>query len=91
MKAGGTVEWTDFKKKPEKPKKKGSKSKKSNFSLVKFIAKIAGVLFLLGVLFFILVFIGALGPVASNQQLQVIKNPSASEVLSADGKVLGRY
>jgi penicillin-binding protein 1A len=91
MKAGGTVEWTDFKKKPEKPKKKGAKNKKSNFSLVKFIAKIAGVLFLFGALFFILVFIGALGPVPSKQQLQVIKNPIASEVLSVDGKVLGRY
>src|SRR5690606_23533632 len=91
MKAGGTVEWTDFKKKPEKPKKKVTKKKKSNFSLVKFIAKIAGVLFLLGLVFFILVFIGVFGPVPSNQQLQDIKNPVASEVLSADGKVLGRY
>ncbi|MBK6285445.1 MAG: hypothetical protein IPF54_24765 [Draconibacterium sp.] len=78
MKAGNTVEWTDLKKKPEKPKKKGSKKKKSNFSLIKFIAKIAGILFLLGALFFILVFIGALGPVPSKQQLQVIKNPIAS-------------
>ena len=91
MKAGGTVEWTDFKKKPEKPKKKVTKKKKGNFSLVKFIAKIAGVLFLLGSVFFILVFIGVFGPVPSNQQLQDIKNPVASEVLSADGKVLGRY
>ncbi len=48
-------------------------------------------MFLLGALFFILVFIGALGPVPSKQQLQVIKNPIASEVLSSDGKVLGRY
>lgn len=91
MKAGKTVEWTDFKKKPEKPKKKGSKKKKSNFSLVKFSAKVAGILFLLGTLFFVLVFIGALGPVPSKQELQVIKNPIASEVLSADGKILGRY
>lgn len=91
MKAGGTVEWTDFKKKPEKPKKKVAKKKKSNFSLVRFIAKIAGVLFLLGALFFILVFVGTFGPVPSNQQLQDIKNPIASEVLSVDGKVLGRY
>ncbi|GAB1452461.1 transglycosylase domain-containing protein [Draconibacterium sp.] len=91
MKAGRTVEWTDFKTKPKKPKKKGSKKKKSNFSWIKLLAKIAGVLFLLGTLFFILVFIGTFGPVPSKQQLQVIKNPMASEVLSADGKVLGRY
>jgi penicillin-binding protein 1A len=91
MKAGRTVEWTYFKTKPKKPKKKGSKKKKSNFSWIKLLAKIAGVLFLLGTLFFILVFIGTFGPVPSKQQLQVIKNPMASEVLSADGKVLGRY
>ncbi len=91
MKAGKTVEWTDFKKKPEKPRKKVSKKKKGKFSLLKFIATIAGILFLLGFMFFVLVFIGAFGPVPSNQQLQVIKNPVASEVLSVDGKILGRY
>jgi penicillin-binding protein 1A len=93
MKAGGTVEWTDFKKKPEKPKKKGpkKKKKKGKFSMVKILATAAGVVFLLLSLLFILVFIGALGPVPSKQQLQIIKNPMASEVLSADGKILGRY
>ncbi len=46
---------------------------------------------LLGSLFFILVFLGVLGPVPSKRQLQVINNPVASEVYSSDGKILGRY
>ncbi len=49
------------------------------------------VLFLLGSLFFILVFLGVLGPVPSKTQLKQINNPLASEVYSADGKILGRY
>lgn len=92
--AGKVVEWTDFKQEPKKSKKpsrKGSKKKKGKFSLWKFIAKIGGILFLLGALFFILVFIGVFGPVPSKQQLTVIRNPMGSEVYSADGKVLGRY
>jgi len=48
-------------------------------------------LFLLGCLFFILVFLGVLGPVPSKSQLKQINNPLASEVYSADGKILGRY
>jgi penicillin-binding protein 1A len=89
--AGRVVEWTDFKEKPRKSKKKSPKKKKGSFSLVEFLAKLTGILFFIGVLFFVLVFIGTFGPVPSKQQLQIIKNPIASEVLSADGKVLGRY
>ena len=92
--AGKVVEWTDFKQEPKKSKKpvrKGSKKEKGKFSLLKIITKIGGVLFLLGALFFILVFIGVFGPVPSKQQLTVIRNPMASEVYSVDGKVLGRY
>ena len=48
-------------------------------------------MFLLGCLFFILVFLGVLGPVPSKTQLKQINNPLASEVYSADGKILGRY
>ncbi len=57
--------------------------------------KISGYAFLLllafGGLFFILVFLGILGPVPSKQKLHLINNPVATEVLSSDGKVLGRY
>lgn len=88
---GRTVEWTDFKSEPKKPKKKGNKKKKGKFSVVKLIARIAGALFFLVVLLFILVYIGVFGKVPSKQQLTVVRNPVASEVLSADGKVLGRY
>jgi len=77
--------------KPTGKKKGGSKKKSGKFSFFKFTLKTVAVLFFLASLLFILVFIGVFGPVPSNQQLRVINNPVASEVLSADGKVLGRY
>lgn len=77
------------------PARKKKKVNRKNTSLKRRLLKIFGstalVLFLLGVLFFILVFLGVLGPVPSKQQLHVINNPIASEVFSVDGKVLGRY
>jgi len=48
-------------------------------------------LFLFGVLFFVLVYLGVLGPVPSSYQLKQINTPVASEVFSADGRLLGRY
>ncbi|WP_372651426.1 transglycosylase domain-containing protein, partial [Draconibacterium sp.] len=73
-------------------RKKG-KSKKTGkkYPLLSFIFKAGVVLFLLGCLFFILVFLGVLGPVPSKTQLHQINNPLASEVYSVDGKILGRY
>ncbi len=88
---GSTVEWTDFKKPPEKPKKKNSKRKSGKPKLVKIILGAFAIAVFFGALLFIFVFIGLFGPVPSNQQLQDIKNPVASEVLSTDGKVLGRF
>jgi len=73
-------------------KKKSTKKKSSKkHSILSFIWKAALVLFLLGCLFFILVFLGVLGPVPSKNQLKQINNPLASEVYSEDGKILGRY
>ena len=73
-------------------KRKGvSKSGSKKFNLLRFIWKAFLVLFLLGSLFFILVFLGVLGPVPTKYQLQQINNPVASEVYSSDGKILGRY
>jgi len=92
--AGRVVEWTDFKEEQKKPKNKGSKKKKGKsgkFSIFRIAAGAAGILIFLALFIFILVYIGVFGPVPTNQQLQAIKNPLASEVLSADGKVLGRY
>lgn len=96
--AGRVVEWTDFKNEPEKPKKKGSKKKKGGSGkksgkkgLLRIAIQTFTILFLVFVLFFILVFIGVFGPVPSKQQLQSINNNVASEVLSYDGKVIGRY
>ena len=82
------VEW-DLKEKPSKPKK--HKNKKSRFSILKIaIGSFAILIFVLSLLF-ILVYLGVFAPVPSAKQLQNINNPVASEVLSADGKVLGRY
>jgi len=74
-----------------KSRKGGTKKKQRKYPILTWIWKTALVFFLLGVLFFILVFLGVLGPVPSKTQLKVINNPLASEVYSADGKILGRY
>lgn len=76
---------------PAKSGKKRSTKKKHKHPILTWMLKAAATLFLLGVLFFILVFLGVLGPVPSKNQLKVINNPLASEVYSADGKILGRY
>jgi len=74
-----------------KRKKSSSKKTGKKYPVLKFILKAGIVLFLLGCLFFILVFLGVLGPVPSKTQLRQINNPLASEVYSADRKILGRY
>ncbi len=74
-----------------KKRKPVSKKKQQKYPVLSWLGKSAIVLFLLGVLFFILVFLGVLGPVPSKTQLHQINNPLASEVYSADGKILGRY
>jgi penicillin-binding protein 1A len=47
-------------------------------------------MFLLGALF-VLVYIGAFGPLPTTQELEGVRNPVASEVYSSDGHLLGRY
>ena len=79
------------KRKPGNRAKKGAKKNSTKLRIWGWIWKSAVVLFLLGCLFFILVFLGVLGPVPSKTQLKQINNPLASEVYSADGKILGRY
>ncbi|MFV0591236.1 MAG: penicillin-binding protein 1A [Draconibacterium sp.] len=77
--------------KPKQSSKRKSKKKGKKYPILRWIGKAGLVLFLLACLFFILVFLGVLGPVPSKDQLQIINNPLASEVYSADGKILGRY
>ncbi len=73
-------------------RKKGrSKKTSKKHPVLSYIWKAGMGFFLLGFLFFILVFLGVLGPVPSKSQLYQINNPLASEVFSADGKILGRY
>ncbi len=75
----------------KKGKNKNSGNRFSGKNILKLIWKSALILILFGSLFFILIFLGVLGPVPSKNQLQIINNPVASEVFSADGKILGRY
>ncbi|WP_167606968.1 penicillin-binding protein 1A [Maribellus sediminis] len=82
---------TTSSRKPVKKNSGKSKKKNSKYPIWQWLWKSALVLFLLGCLFFILVFLGVLGPVPSKKQLHQINNPLASEVYSADGKILGRY
>jgi len=79
------------KRKTVKRSTNASKKKTKKYQVLRWIGKASIVLFLLGSLFFILVFLGVLGPVPSKTQLRQINNPLASEVYSADGKILGRY
>lgn len=79
--------------KRKSPTKKRGKAKKAQTRRrwITWTVSAAAVFILLSTLFIALVFLGVLGPVPSKQQLHVINNPVASEVFSADGKVLGRY
>ncbi|MCG6189467.1 penicillin-binding protein 1A [Maribellus maritimus] len=77
------------KKAPLRTKQKAGRGKKRK--ILPIVLKSAGALMLLGIIFFLLVFLGILGPVPSSYQLKQISTPVASEVYSADGKVLGRY
>ncbi len=78
---------TTTKKKPTKRKKKKSGSKR--FWLILFNLFLIGLIFFS--IFFFTVYLGFLGNVPTRSQLHDIKNAQATEVLSADGKLLGRY
>ncbi len=71
--------------------RKGSSKKSLGYRMFLFFLKafVAGAL--LFFLFFLVVYLGFTGPVPSKDELMNIRNPVASEVLSADGKLLGRY
>ena len=72
-------------------KRKSSSNKTAGRKISIFLMKIAGVFVLLFSLFFIVVYFGFLGEVPTNEQLEQIKKAQASEVFSADGKLLGKY
>jgi len=78
---------------PGRKKKKSSAGKKRSFMsrIFGFLLKAVSVVIILTALLFFIVYLGFTGPVPNTEQLQKIKNPVASEVLSADGRVLGRY
>ncbi|MBL7969201.1 MAG: transglycosylase domain-containing protein [Prolixibacteraceae bacterium] len=71
----------------------GKKGSSKSFGRKAFLFSIkAGVaLLLLTFLFFLIVYVGFTGPVPSAEELQKIKNPTATEVFSNEGKLLGRF
>jgi len=79
------------------PKSRSGKAKKSKQKsspgrrILMFSLKLLAVGLILFALFFTAVYLGFLGFVPSTAQLHEIKNPQASEVFSAEGKLLGRY
>ncbi len=77
------------KRKPAARKKKTARSPRRRVFIFLLKAFLAGVV--LFSLFFMAVYLGFTGHVPSTQQLHKIVNPQASEVFSADGKLLGRY
>lgn len=79
------------KRKPAQHKQNKAIKNNRKRKILKFTLNAFLLFTVLGGLFFILVFLGILGPVPSKNKLQQINNPVASEVFSADGKLLGRY
>lgn len=72
-------------------RKKSGKKLSPGRRLLSFFLKVAGIGLVIFALFFTAVYLGFLGYVPSTSRLHEIKNPSASEVYSAEGKLLGRY
>ena len=76
---------------PKRKKKSTKKGRGKGSIILLFLGKAFMLGILLLSLFFLVVYLGATGPVPSKGQLQKITNPVASEVFSEDGKLLGRY
>ncbi len=72
------------------PKKKIKKKKKS-MKFIKFISLVLLSTILLGVLFFFAVYSGIFGPLPNKTVLAAIKNEEASQIISSDGVIIGKY
>lgn len=59
--------------------------------IIKWTLRIAGILLLLPVLLFLLVYFGAFGKLRTKEELKNIQSYMATEVCAEDGKVLGKY
>ncbi len=65
--------------------------KKIGKKTLKILLLLGGTGFILFLVLFLTVFFGYTGHVPTSAQLKKISNPTASEVFSEDGKLLGRY
>jgi penicillin-binding protein 1A len=73
------------------PRKKSTKKKSAPSRLIPRMWKLAGLFFLLFVLFIISLKIGLLGDMPDIEELENPKTKLASEIYSADGKQLGKF
>ncbi|MDD2380736.1 MAG: transglycosylase domain-containing protein [Mariniphaga sp.] len=71
--------------------RKKAKKPSSRKTIFIFVVRAFIAVLLLAFLFFFVVYLGFTGHVPTTAQLHVIKSPQASEVYSADGRLLGRY
>jgi len=72
-------------------RKKSGSSKSFGRKVFLFFLKAGIAMAMLGLLLFLIVYVGFMGPVPSSDELQKIKNPEASEVFAYDGRLLGRF
>ncbi|WP_372771897.1 penicillin-binding protein 1A [Mangrovibacterium sp.] len=72
-------------------RKKSAKKSGAGRTFLRITFQLMAVGIILFALFFTAVYLGFLGYVPSTSQLHGVKNPQASEVFSAEGKLLGRY
>ncbi len=82
---------SDSPKRAHRPKQSTKATANHKISWTKYGIFIGLVAILLPLLLFALVWMGIFGKVPSAVELQKINTPVASEVLSSDGRILGRY
>jgi penicillin-binding protein 1A len=72
--------------------KKGRRKKKNTFRkfLIKLSLSVSGIVILVSLIFFLLVYAGAFGPLPGKTQLAEIKDEEATLVYSADKKMIGK-
>lgn len=71
--------------------KKKTKKKITSYKLIKYLSLAMLLAILLAVLFFFAIYSGIFGPLPNKAGLEAIKNEQASQVISSDGVIIGKY
>ena len=82
---------TKSRKRKPSARKRGKNTRSTGRRIFIFTIKAFAVCIIVLFIFFMAVYLGFTGHVPSSRQLREIVSPQASEVFSADGKLLGRY